>query len=106
MFKELFWIRYRSPKLHFMRNLTVYLVLAFSIANLPTYGQDATSASDSTSTFNIVIDAETREAIANGDSEAVVAVLAAANVDPNDPDAISKAVKQIVDLVENPPKGD
>ena len=87
-----------------MRNLTVYLVLAFSIANLPTYGQDATSASDSTSTFNIVIDAETREAIANGDSEAVVAVLAAANVDPNDPDAISKAVKQIVDLVENPPK--
>jgi hypothetical protein len=89
-----------------MRNLTVYLVLAFSIANLPTYGQDATSASDSTSTFNIVIDAETREAIANGDSEAVVAVLAAANVDPNDPDAISKAVKQIVDLVENPPKED
>ena len=56
-----------------MRNLTVYLVLAFSIANLPTYGQDAMSASDSTSTFNIVIDAETREAIANGDSEAVVA---------------------------------
>ena len=89
-----------------MRNLTVYLFLAFSIANLPAYGQDAMSASDSTTTFNIVIDDETREAIANGDSEAVVAVLAAANVDPNDPDAISKAVKQIVDLVENPPNED
>ena len=89
-----------------MRNLTVYLFLAFSIVNLPAYGQDAMSASDSAPIINIVIDAETREAIANGDSEAVVAVLAAANVDPNDPDAISKAVKQIVDLVENPPKED
>ena len=86
-----------------MKNLTVYLSLAFLIANLSVFGQDSLSTSDSTSTFNIVIDAETREAIANGDSEAVVAVLAAANVDPNDPDAISKAIKQIVDIVENSP---
>ena len=89
-----------------MKNFIVYLFLTFSIVNFPVYGQDAMNTSDSTSRFNIVIDAETREAIANGDSEAVVAVLAAANVDPNDPNAISQAVKQIVDLVENPPKED
>ena len=84
-----------------MKNLIVCLFLAFSIVNLPLLGQDSSDSNASSPKFNIVIDAETRKAIANGNSDAVIAVLAAANVDANDPAAVSEAVQQIVDLIES-----
>ena len=88
-----------------MKNLISCFLLAFSIVSLSVYGQEDSDSSAVTPKFNIVIDAETREAIANGDSEAVIAVLTAANVDANNPTAVSQAVKQIVDLMENSPEG-
>ena len=88
-----------------MKNFIFCLLLAFTIVNMSVYGQDDSDSSVDTPKFNIVIDAETREAIANGDSEAVIAVLTAANVDANNPTAVSQAVKQIVDLIENSPEG-
>ena len=88
-----------------MKNLIFCFLLAFSIVSLSVYGQQEPDSSDTTPKLNIVIDAETREAIANGDSEAVIAVLTAANVDANNPTAVSQAVKQIVDLMENSPEG-
>ena len=88
-----------------MKNFIFCLLLAFTIVNMSVYGQDDSDSSVATPKFNIVIDAETREAIANGDSEAVIAVLSAANVDANNPTAVSQAVKQIVDLMENSPEG-
>ena len=88
-----------------MKNLIVSLLIAFNIIILSAHGQKESDSSAATPEFNIVIDAETREAIANGDSEAVIAVLTAANVDANNPTAVSQAVKQIVDLMENSPEG-
>ena len=88
-----------------MKYFIFCLLLAFTIVNMSVYGQDDSDSSVDTPKLNIVIDAETREAIANGDSEAVIAVLTAANVDANDPTAVSQAVKQIVDLMENSPEG-
>ena len=88
-----------------MKNFIFCLLLVFTIVNMSVYGQDESDNSVTTPKFNIVIDAETREAIANGDSEAVIAVLTAANVDANNPTAVSQAVKQIVDLMENSPEG-
>ena len=87
-----------------MKNFTISLFLAFSIVNLSVYGQEASDSDASTPKFNIVIDAETREAIANGDSEAVIAVLTAANIDANNPSAVSEAVKQIVEIMETSPE--
>lgn len=87
-----------------MKNLTVCLFLAFFIVNLPLLGQEDSDSNASSPKYNIVIDAETRKAIANGDSEAVIAVLAAANVDANDPAAVSEAVQQIVDIIESAPE--
>ena len=88
-----------------MKNFIFCLLLAFTIVNMSVYGQDDSDSSAAAPKFNIVIDAETREAIANGDSEAVIAVLTAANVDANNPTAVSQAVKQIVDIMENSPEG-
>ena len=88
-----------------MKNFIFCLLLAFTIVNMSVYGLDDSDSSVDTPKFNIVIDAETREAIANGDSEAVIAVLTAANVDANNPTAVSQAVKQIVDIMENSPEG-
>ena len=89
-----------------MKNLVFCLLIAFSVVNLSVYGQEDSDSNTATPKFSIVIDAETREAIANGDSEAVIAVLTAANVDANNPTAVSQAVKQIVDIMENSPEGD
>ncbi|MEC7487035.1 MAG: hypothetical protein VYE55_01900 [Verrucomicrobiota bacterium] len=88
-----------------MKNFIFCLLLAFIIVNMSVYGQDESDNSVATPKLNIVIDAKTREAIANGDSEAVIDVLTAANVDANNPTAVSQAVKQIVDLMENSPEG-
>lgn len=88
-----------------MKYLSIYLLLASIFISILAYGESSSENNTTDTAVSITIDEQTKDLIANGDADAVVAVLAAANVDPYDPVSISEAVRQIIAQIEDPQIG-